>query len=1121
MTEQPASGRSPFWLRPGFWRWSVRLLVAGILLILAGAVWILVYPPALEPVREDLEGWLSDRLGRPVQFQQVSWTWDNGFTARGVDVHLGDPGVAVAEARLGLGVWALLRGELDLRSLSLKGLEVKLERDSRGRLFAGGFRVDPKRNRLFPLLARFDRVDIGEASLVWSDRSRSDPVRLALTDASVAIERISRGHLVDLTARAGGGRISVHGSVEDFEAGPENWTLNTEARAEGVSPAPFLPYLPQEAPEAVPGPLSLWAEVNGGWQNPTRIRGNMRFQEGQIRWPERLRQPLPEAGARTDFRYQWEAGSHRLELDQMRLAAAGVAVTGGGELRWQAGFEDPHLDAELGLGRTPLPALRRLLALRALPGPLVEWLQRSVLGGRIERGQARIRGPLRRFPFADGGGTFRMEAKVAGGELAYHPDWPSVTALSGTLTVDRRRLTLSVASGRVSRGRIRGATASVHDLADDPARLRIQGQVGLQLADGVRFLEQSPLQPEGFLEPAVLAGPADLDLALEIALTEDVEPNVSGRLGLDGAALRPRPGTPALVNMAGEVAFQGGRIRASGLNGRLLGQSVTVDLDREPDKPLRAEVTGTFPAEALRTALARHGPDHPLSRRLTGEVGARLQAVWGREERHAELHGDLERAALILPEPLFNGIGDPGEVTVRMDLAPNRRVEASLATGGNRWDMLAAPDPEGDWQVGLGIGLQAEAPPRKLGACLVAGRVDRLPLKDWVALWRDLGHDGGGGVGAELPQLQADVRVGSFEWGQRGLGGGRLKLSATPAEAGHSVRANFQGDRASGRVSLQPHGGGPDQLEIRMENLELPEPGKWAADDDGPTIGELAAGLDLELTMAAASLHIGESQLTDAFLRGRLQPEQWRLQHLQSRMGESTLEASGGWTAERGRTQLELSLETEDFGGWLRSLGLYPSMKGGHGSISGDLGWPGRPTAFSPGKLGGDLRLSMAEGEIEQFYFLNQALATLNVLDWPRQVARGFRDVARGGLVYRELKGGLHIVDGVARTDDWVLKSAPLRLGAAGSLDLAARNYDLIMQIQPLQTVDQIISAVPIVGYLIGGESKTVMALDYRVRGPWSDPDVTALSAEEQENPMDTLLRRLREMEWKDVLPWR
>ncbi|MFB6261328.1 MAG: AsmA-like C-terminal region-containing protein, partial [Thiohalorhabdaceae bacterium] len=80
------------------------------------------------------------------------------------------------------------------------------------------------------------------------------------------------------------------------------------------------------------------------------------------------------------------------------------------------------------------------------------------------------------------------------------------------------------------------------------------------------------------------------------------------------------------------------------------------------------------------------------------------------------------------------------------------------------------------------------------------------------------------------------------------------------------------------------------------------------------------------------------------------------------------------------------------------------------------MGWPGRPTAFSPGKLGGDLRLSMAEGEIEQFYFLNQALATLNVLDWPRQVARGFRDVARGGLVYRELKGGLHIVDGVART---------------------------------------------------------------------------------------------------------
>ncbi|MEF8792261.1 YhdP family phospholipid transporter [Thiohalorhabdus sp.] len=1120
MTEQPASGRVHFWLRPGFWRWSVRLLLAGILLLLAAAVWVLVHPPALEPLREDLEGWLSERLDRPVRFQEISWTWDSGFTVRAVDVAIGDKGVVADEVRLGMGAVALMRGELDLRSLALRGLELDLGRDARGRLYAGGLRLRPEKNRLFPFLARFEDVRIHSASLVWSDRRRSDPVRLVISEVSVDIERLSRGHLVNLTANAAGGRVSVHGGVEHFAGGPESWRLNVETRAEGVEPETFLPYLPEGAPVALPGRLSLWAEMVGGWHRSSRINGHFRLGQGQLRWPEGLRRPLSDTAVKGEFRYQGEPGSHHLDLEETRLTAGGVRVTGAGKLRWKAGFADPRLKAKLGLEETPVPVLRNLLAVRALPGPLVEWLDRSIADGRLEGGRAEIRGPLGKFPFANGEGIFRVEAKVAAGVLAYHPDWPPVIGLSGTLTVDQNRLSFRADSGRVLRSRIREATATVPDLAAHPARLRLRGKVGLELVDGVRFLEQSPLQSEGFLEPAVLAGPADLHLTLGLPLTDRGEPAVSGRLALDGAAFRPRPESPAVVNVDGQVAFQGGRIRASGLRGRLLGQPVTVDLDREPDEPFRAEVRGSFPAKALRTALARHGRDYPLSRRLTGEIDARLKALWGRQERHAELHADLEQAALILPEPAFNGIGDPGEVTVRLRLGQPWRVETSLVTGGDRWDMLATSHADGGWRLGLGIGLNEQAPPCKLGTCLVAGHIGRFPLKEWVDLWREVVPEGAERIEATKPQLQAELTVGSLRWEGRRFGGGRLEFSATPSELGYAVNAQFQGEAASGRISFQPGREEPDALRVRLESLELPDPGAWAREGDGGSTGEVMAGLDLALTMEAERLHVGQRKLENARLKARLQPGAWKLQQLRARMDGSNLVANGGWTAERGRTQLGLVLGSNDFGGLLRSLGLYPNMKGGHGSFSGDLWWPGRPTAFAVGQISGDLRLRMVEGEIKQFYFLNQALATLNVLDWPRQVARGFRDVAEGGLVYRELKGSIDIAEGVARTDDWVLKSAPLRLDMGGSLDLDARTYDLLLQVQPLQTVDRIISAVPVLGYLLAGESRTVMALGYRVKGPWADPEVTPLTGAEQENPVETLLRRLKEMEWQDVLPW-
>jgi uncharacterized protein YhdP len=163
----------------------------------------------------------------------------------------------------------------------------------------------------------------------------------------------------------------------------------------------------------------------------------------------------------------------------------------------------------------------------------------------------------------------------------------------------------------------------------------------------------------------------------------------------------------------------------------------------------------------------------------------------------------------------------------------------------------------------------------------------------------------------------------------------------------------------------------------------------------------------------------------------------------------------------------------------------------------------------------------MVEGEIERFYFLSKALATLNVLDWPRQLARGMKDMASGGLVYRELEGETRIRNGVARADNWVLESAPLRMVIDGEVDLGTQTYDLLLRLSPLQTIDKIVSSVPLVGYLLTGRDRILTALAYHVTGPWSDPQVAGLSDEEEDRGVEGFFQRLKEMQWKDLLPWR
>ena len=669
--------------------------------------------------------------------------------------------------------------------------------------------------------------------------------------------------------------------------------------------------------------------------------------------------------------------------------------------------------------------------------------------------------------------------------------------------------------------RLEAITASIHDLGADPPRLRLRGDAALELVDGVRFLERSPLQPQGFLEPAVLAGPARLRLGLDLALTEGAKPDVFGQVRLDRAAFRPRPGVPALVALTGEVAFQGGRIRSRGLNGRLLGEPVTVALERAPDAPFRAEVAGRFPAPALRTALERHAGGHPLSRRLTGEVGAEMRVIWGREERRAELRADLERAALILPEPLFNGIGTPGTLKARWRLDPVPQLTGQIDLGDDQWQ-VALDRHAGTWRLGLGVGLGQPAPATDMGVCRIAGRLSRLPLGEWADLVRRLApeqmaHAGTGG----LPRLHVDIRADRVSWRNWDLGGSHVVLNGREEAGAYVLTTDLQGQRAAGRLEWARYPDRRNELQVMLERLRLPAAKAWERPRGLGSLSGGAGDLALDLLLQAERIRVGERELEGTRLQAQVFPDRWLLHGFQTTVAESVLRLQGSWRQETGRTRMRADLDTRDFGGWLRAVGVYPSMKGGRGTLGGTLWWPGRPTEFSPRRLNGDVRLRVVEGELEEFFFLSKALATLNVLDWPRQVARGFKDVATGGLVYRQIEGDMHIADGIAATEGVVLDSAPLRLTADGRLDLGRRRYDLVVRVQPLQTVDRIVSAVPILGYLLAGDAKTVMALDYRVSGPWADPEVAPLSEAEEENPVETLIRRLREMEWQDILPWR
>ncbi|HKJ89458.1 MAG TPA: DUF3971 domain-containing protein, partial [Gammaproteobacteria bacterium] len=525
----------PWWLRGSFWRWVVRVAAALVLLALTLATWVLLYPPSLGPVRQDLQELVSRKLHRKVSFDTLTWTWSNGLKVRVTGVELGSKALRVQKVRLGVKLLPLLRGEVRFQGLELVGLDLPLERRADGRLFAGGFYMDPDRNLIFPLLARFGHFRITHSTLRWRDRVPGHPVRVALRDWRVDVHRQGTAHRVEVHGSLGNGEVEARGRIRDFGQGPSGWRLDVRMAAAGLAPDTIRPYLGDRGPDRLLGRLAFRADVQGGLGAGVEVTGRAALRGGGVRWPARLRAPLEGLEARGRFRYRLDAKGQDLELRALKLQRGPLTVTGQGGLRLAKGDGGPRVDLDLRSGSVELEDLDPFYRLRALPPKLRSWLQEA-LAGRIVRTHMVLHGPLARFPFPDNQGRFRVEAEVQDVRLDYHHGWPPLEGLAGTLVLDGRRLAFSNGSARILRARVSGLGASVHDFAARPPRLRLHGTVDLNLLDGARFLERSGLVEPGFLDPGVLVGGGRLELGLELPLGGEEAPEVYGTLHLQRAA---------------------------------------------------------------------------------------------------------------------------------------------------------------------------------------------------------------------------------------------------------------------------------------------------------------------------------------------------------------------------------------------------------------------------------------------------------------------------------------------------------------------------------------------------------------------------------------------------------
>lgn len=161
-----------------------------------------------------------------------------------------------------------------------------------------------------------------------------------------------------------------------------------------------------------------------------------------------------------------------------------------------------------------------------------------------------------------------------------------------------------------------------------------------------------------------------------------------------------------------------------------------------------------------------------------------------------------------------------------------------------------------------------------------------------------------------------------------------------------------------------------------------------------------------------------------------------------------------------------------------------------HSTLSSDayVYCSGKNMAELSSSLGGYVHFALNDGIAKQSSVIFKILSVLNLERFLHERPEG---VPKEGFYFRSLDAGFKIKDGVLTTNDLVLKSPIINIGAAGSININNRRINMDVIASPLVTIDSVISSLPFIGYILTGTDKALLSYYFKVKGPLDSPETS------------------------------
>lgn len=737
--------------------------------------------------------------------------------------------------------------------------------------------------------------------------------------------------------------------------------------------------------------------------------------------------------------------------------------------------------------------------------PLVNWLDRSIISGRVTSGSFILKGPTEDFAYSKtSNGHFEVLFNIEDTVLDYFPEWPRLEEIDAQVRFHNNSLAINLFSGKILDSEVTEATATIAALKPI-SPIVIKGTTYGPASDNLRILNESPLKKDfsAIASSIALTGETKVDLNFQVPLGKKGSYKLDGNVFFQNNSLRLTDWDLPLDNIQGQLNFGLDGLNSKGLKTTLMKSPIEIKVDHDDKQVTHIRSKIKLSMKQFKEIISAI-PTDLIAGTALWNLDLQIPPVSSKKDKAAKLilSSLLDGVTINAPEPLRKATSQTRPLTVTTTLLPGSSlpvmfeyadaIDAQLLLDTSRQDKPVLKSG----YVHFGTG---KKPAARQNLFLLSGHIDSINVERWMEL---LDAD----MGPPEQTLPVKINLGTNKISYNDFVINNLTLNAQISN--NSLYGQVNSDEFSGSFAV-PNFAKFETLSLNLDRAAFKSDFQTDTDSQPETRDPESFDPSVlpDMNIQVKKLTINEHDFGKLLAKSSRGKKHMRLDEFKLDGEILDLSATGIWINDNNqqRSSFDFQLDSSDLGKVLEQLAFTPQLANGNSAFEGRVKWLGAPYDFNQETLSGELSLTLEKGRFLEFDpGVGRVLGILNIGALQRRLSLDFSDLFKEGFTFDSISADFSIDNGDAYTNNMLIKSPSATVNLSGRTGLAAQDYDQLVTITPsLQSSITLAGAVAggpagaavayIAQKLVGKEVDKIARTRYTITGDWKDPQVSKI----------------------------